>query len=341
MTRDTPAPLFYPFETGDLSLPGSNDLVLFLGAGPNLPPQRDFRQLLNLVQGFRPDYLALRRMGHKVTPEPEGDAYDLALVLASRHRGLTENRLAEAIARTKQGAPVVVAGGKTDGAASLRKRLAQEIAIGGHLSKNHGIVFWFPNNADAKAWAAKLKNAATDISRPDGRFRAAPGMFSHDRVDAGSQLLAENLPQNLKGLAADFCAGWGYLSVVLAERASEITGIDLYEADHASLEAARTNMASLAPLTPATFHWVDLAAEKVERRYDVVVMNPPFHQGRAADPGIGHAMLRAASGALRAGGQLVMVANRGLPYEPILKASFARANVIARDTTYVVWHAYR
>ena len=45
----------------------------------------------------------------------------------------------------------------------------------------------------------------------DGRFRTAPGMFSHDRIDAGSRLLAECLPETAKGAAADFGAGWGYL----------------------------------------------------------------------------------------------------------------------------------
>jgi hypothetical protein len=42
-------------------------------------------------------------------------------------------------------------------------------------------------------------------------------MFSHDRIDAGSELLASRLPNDFKGDVADFGAGWGYLSVELAE----------------------------------------------------------------------------------------------------------------------------
>lgn len=108
-----------------------------------------------------------------------------------------------------------------------------------------------------------------------------------------------------------------------------------------SLEAARQNMAALAPDMPADFRWVDLVAEKVERRYDVVVMNPPFHQGRAADPGIGHAMIRAASGALKPGGLLFMVANRGLPYEPVLKAGFSRVEELVDEAGFRIWRARR
>ncbi len=54
--------------------------------------------------------------------------------------------------------------------------------------------------------------------RVDGRFHASAGMFSHDRIDAGSELLASRLPTDFTGDVADFGAGWGYLSVELAQK---------------------------------------------------------------------------------------------------------------------------
>lgn len=294
-----------------------------------------------MIQGFRPDFLALERRGERVSPSPTGQDYDAVLVVASRHRGENELRLAEAIERVEHGGLIIMAGGKTDGIVSLRKRLTELTPIDGHLSKNHGEVFWLRRSPEAEACAAAVRHDQTVASLIDGRFRTAPGMFSHDRVDAGSRLLAEHLPANLNGRAADFCAGWGYLSVALAERAPGIASIDLFEGDHASLQVANANMTALAPDTPAAFHWLDLASEKVERNYDIIVMNPPFHQGRAADPGIGLAMIRAASGALKPGGQLFMVANRGLPYEPALKAGFARVEELADANGFRIWKARR
>ena len=38
-----------------------------------------------------------------------------------------------------------------------------------------------------------------------------PACSRIDRIDAGSKLLADNLPADLRGNVADFCAGWGYL----------------------------------------------------------------------------------------------------------------------------------
>jgi 16S rRNA (guanine1207-N2)-methyltransferase len=197
---------------------------------------------------------------------------------------------------------------------------------------------WFARPSDAATVAAALE---PQQGLAEGRFVAAPGMFSHDRIDAGSRLLSEHLPDSAKGAAADFGAGWGFLSVALAERTAGLKSIDLYEADFDSLEAARTNLASIADVPPTEFFWHDLVGEKVERKYDLIVMNPPFHQGRAAEPGIGQSMIGTASAALKPGGRLFMVQNRGLPYEQTLKARFSRVEEIGRDGAFRIVLAQR
>jgi len=150
-----------------------------------------------------------------------------------------------------------------------------------------------------------------------------------------------NLPDACNGVAADFGAGWGYLSTVLAERTAGLKAIDLYEADYESLEAAKANLAA-QPGTPSRgFFWHDLVGEKVERKYDLIVMNPPFHQGRAAEPEIGQAMIKAASSALKSGGRLFMVQNRGLPYDQTLKAGFSDVTEIRRDGAFRIIVARR
>lgn len=341
MSREALPPIFHPFETGELDWPERQDSVLLVGAEPGLRIPEGFPQSIAMVQGFRPDFLALQRAGRSVTPEAEGEGYDLVLVVASRNRGESEARLAEAVRRLKPQGLLIMSGGKTDGISSLRKRLAAALPVEGHMAKNHGEVLWFRNGREAAAYAGDVEQASAELPLVDGRFRTAPGMFSHDRIDAGSRLLSGLLPDTLKGVAADFCAGWGYLSVSLAERCAGISRIDLFEADHAALQASGINMKLLAPSVEANLHWADLSAEPVARNYDVIVMNPPFHHGRAADPAIGLAMIRAASNAMKPGGQLFMVANRGLPYEPALKSGFARVEEIADASGFRVWRARR
>ncbi len=52
-------------------------------------------------------------------------------------------------------------------------------------------------------------------------------------------------------------------------------------------------------------------------------------------------MIDAASRALRPGGRFYMVANRGLPYEKILKANFASFETLADNNKFRVTAARR
>ncbi|PBB27228.1 methyltransferase [Mesorhizobium sp. WSM4312] len=336
MSAEALKTLFHPFEAEALALPRKGERILFLGAEPGLRVPSGFEATLHLVLGFRPYFRALQAAGFSVTPQTEGDGFDAALVLAGRHRGQNELRIAEALKRVAPGGLVVVAGGKDDGIASLRKRVDELVPLDGHMPKYHGIAFWLRRPVDMQA-AATLR-AANPALLIEERFHTAPGMFSFDRVDAGSKLLVDNLPNDLRGNAADFCAGWGYVAAEMAARSSGLSGLDLYEADFDALEAAKGNLANTVA---QGFFWMDLLAEPVERRYDVVAMNPPFHRSRAAEPEIGAGMIRAAAKALKPGGRLFMVANRQLPYEPVLSAAFASHAELARDGMFKVFSARR
>ncbi|MBB4571259.1 class I SAM-dependent methyltransferase [Rhizobium leucaenae] len=335
MSRDALKTLFHPFASGTVDAPGEGQRILFLGAEAGFALPGDFAAELSAVQGFRPFYRQLQAQRVNVTPEIEGSDYDGALVLCTKHKGENEAHIAEAVARVKAGGLIVVAGGKEDGIQPLRKRIEGFGLNVEHMPKYHGVAFWFTRPADASALTAQLAKPAT---RVEGRFTTAAGMFSHDRIDAGSELLASRLPTDFSGDAADFGAGWGYLSVELATRSPRIARLDLYEAHYAALEAARANLLENCPKVAQRFFWHDLASEPVKDKYDLVIMNPPFHEGHAAEPSLGQAMIKAASSALRSGGRLMLVANRGLPYEPVLAENFREHGETCRNARFkVLW----
>ena len=323
--------LFLPFITGDVETGGADARWLFLNAA--VPPHDSElgKAQITAVQGFRPDFRALEMQGYSVTPTvPEG-SFDGALILVSRHRAENRRLINQALARVKAGSKIILAGAKNDGIASVAKEVGEQAQLLGSLSKNHAKAIWFEAASDI----------AFEEEQPgliDGRFEAASGMFSSDHIDPGSAFLIESLPADIKGRIADFCAGWGYLSIEAAARFPAVKSIALYEADHGSLEAAKRNMTLLAPDMASTFHWQDLIAEKASGDYDTIIMNPPFHKGRAADPAIGMAIIRNAHNALHRGGKLYLVANRNLPYEAALEAGFFKSGELARNNYYkVLW----
>lgn len=173
----------------------------------------------------------------------------------------------------------------------------------------------------------------------DGHLITRAGVFSEDGIDPGSALLAQHLPRNLRGKIADLGAGWGFLSATALENSPHINAIDLYEADARALQCARTNLAGSLGQRSARFLWHDVTQGCLENDYDAILMNPPFHTGRATDVALGVGFIKSAAQALRRGGSLWMVANRQLPYEEVLNACGFAARNLAEDSVYKVFHA--
>lgn len=338
MSRETLKTLFHPFVTEAVALPLAGSRVLFLGAEAGFAKPEGFEAELSLVQEFRPEFLRLAAGHLNPTPAIEGDDFDVALVLASKHKGLSEDRVAEALQRVKTGGTIVIAGAKEDGILPLRKQLDRLGLAPESMPKYHGVAIWISVPADVSAAVATL--AAKTVS-VEGRFETRAGLFSHAHVDEGSELLASRLPTDFDGNAADFGAGWGYLSVMLAQTSPRTNRIDLFEASHTALEHARRNLARNCPNLTTRFFWQDLGTEPPKEKYDLIIMNPPFHEGHAAEPSIGAAMIKAAADSVRSGGSLLMVANRGLPYENALASLFKHSGETCRNSRFKVLWAKR
>jgi 16S rRNA (guanine1207-N2)-methyltransferase len=329
--------LFLPFENGALPLPADGARFLFLNAV--LPPVSDhpWQGALDCVQGFRTDFLALQRAGYQVGPQEGDGAFSGALVLLGKHRELNRRNIFNTLERTLPGGPVLIAGAKTLGVQAMRKELAELLPVEQTLSKNHAQVFWCLR---PESWVSPLAPVQETISADGMTFETTPGMFSHKAADSGSQMLARHFGE-VKGKAADFGAGWGFLSAMLLKRAPGVTALDVFEADYASLQAARANLGEWGAQTPTVFHWIDLLAEPVPAAYDAIIMNPPFHTGRSAEASIGQRMIAAAAKALKPGGRLLMVANRELPYEHSLQRAFRRFERIDENRQYKVIRAVK
>lgn len=287
------------------------------------------------VQPHKPVRDVLVDAGWTVAPVLDGTACDLAVVFVTRSKVQTLALVAAALSSLAPGGRLVVDGAKTDGIESLLKDLSRSLEIGGRTSRDHGKVFWLTRPADLPDQVAVWAASGATSTNADG-FATAPGMFSHDAIDPATRLLSEHLPVTLKGAAADLGAGWGALSHAVLSRSEAITALTMIEADWSSLEACKTNVTD--PRAEAL--WADVTALPVpDKSFDVVVSNPPFHQSRKADIGLGQAFIRTAGRILRPKGQFLMVANRQLAYEASLTESFRHWDQVALTNSFKVFVA--
>ncbi|MCV2891060.1 class I SAM-dependent methyltransferase [Ruegeria aquimaris] len=280
-----------------------------------------------VVQPFRPYHDHFARLGFDTVARSEAPCTDV-IVFLPRAKAQARAMVADACRRAS--GLVVVDGAKTDGIDSVLKDIRKRVAVEGPLSKAHGKIFWFrADGADFSDWAAP------ETQEVDG-FRTAPGVFSADGIDPASALLLSALPKKPGKVIADLGAGWGYLSAGLLSREG-VKAVHLVEADHAALECARVNVTD----PRARFNWADALTWKAPEHIDTVVMNPPFHTGRTAEPELGQGFIAAAARLLVASGQLWMVANRHLPYEAALSRHFAQVAEVAGNARFKVLHASR
>jgi 16S rRNA (guanine1207-N2)-methyltransferase len=292
-------------DTGALVLPDAGMIAVY-GArmGDDLSALPGDR--VQVVTGFKPDF---DHFAAQYAVRHDGVAhYTAAIVCLPRAREQAQALLAQAAREVVPGGMIAVDGQKTDGVDSALKDLRGRVAVSDTLSKAHGKLFTFAAGDALTDWVASPRMV-------DG-FQTLPGVFSADGVDAGSALLAAALPA-LKGRVADLGAGWGYLShAILAHEG--VKSVDVVEADFVALTSARANITDAR----ARFHWADATTFRPDTLMDAVVMNPPFHVGRTADPALGMAFIKCAKKMLTPGGSLYMVANRMLPYDKLLPTLF-------------------
>lgn len=287
------------------------------------------KQNVRVIQGFRPDYDWFAAQGYDVAIEAD-KACEAAVICVPRHKLEARARIAKAAEVVVPGGAIVVDGQKNDGVESLIKELRRKVEIGDVFAKAHGklVVFQNPGPEVFQDWA---EGPAQRL--PEG-FVTRPAAFSADGVDPGSQALAAVLPPQMQGNVADFGAGWGYLSSEVLTREG-VKQVHLIEAEHAALDAARQNLSD----PRAQFHWADATRFDPPVAFDAVVMNPPFHTGRNADPNLGRAFIAAAKRALGPSGVLWMVANRHLPYEQALNDAFRDVENLESPASYKLYRA--
>lgn len=315
------ARLSMALETGALSLPVEGRIAVY---GPRLGDDLSAlpRDRVVALTGFKPDHDHFAAL-YSVTPAPP---YAAAIVCLPRSREAARALIARAAAEVGPGGWIAVDGQKTDGIDTALKDLRVRVDLSDSLSKAHGKLAFFPVGPDLSDWSARPSQA-------DG-FQTLPGVFSADGADPGSVLLAASLPEKLGGKIADLGAGWGFLAAAILQRPG-VKRLDLVEAEADALACARVNITD----PRARFHWADATGWRPETLLDAVVMNPPFHTGRTAEPALGAAFIRAARRMLAPDGSLWLVANRHLPYDAVLAECFLEARDVAGDSRFRVIHA--
>ncbi len=173
------------------------------------------------------------------------------------------------------------------------------------------------------------------------QLEATRGTFAAGKLDPGTRQLLEALgePGWLAGRKVlDLGCGYGLLALVAALAGALVSALD---DDLAAVRSAEANARRLALSDRIRVLHSDLDAglERADR-FDTVLMNPPFHVGKGVRLDLPRAFIATARRRLAPGGELWLVANRALPYEPLL-ADWRKLQTVRDAAGFKVLRAVR
>jgi 16S rRNA (guanine1207-N2)-methyltransferase len=253
------------------------------------------------------------------------------VVHLQKSRAATWSDLVEAWRLLAPGGQLLLCGTNALGVTSAVKRLA------GELDQDPIIV---TNRARARV-ARFLRDRGAGPARPETSLfpatvlplagepatlalEAHPGVFSAKKLDAGSALLLDRLARFVgykpPRRIVDLGCGTGVLGLAAATLYPEAE-CWLVDGDARAVACAEANAARVGISARCRTLWWDAREPVPGERFDLALVNPPFHQhGSEVDLGPALALFESLHGWLGRSGRALVVANRSLPWEAPLEA---------------------
>ncbi|MES2820392.1 MAG: class I SAM-dependent methyltransferase [Pseudomonadota bacterium] len=265
-------------------------------------------------------------------------AFDAAVLFLPKSRELTDYLL-QALAARLPGRELFLVGEKRSGIERAAKQL-QPFGKPRKLDSARHCQLWQVRIDQAPA-APDLESLAQryELELADGPLSviSLPGVFSHGRLDRGTALLLQHLDKLPSGHLLDFGCGAGVLGAALKRRFPH-NRLTLLDVDAFAAASSRLTLAANGlDAEVLTGDGIDAAP----RDLNAILSNPPFHEGVHTDYQATEQLLRQAREHLKPGGELRLVANSFLRYQPLIEEHLGPCNTLAEGQGFRIYQAKR
>ncbi|MCE0462172.1 class I SAM-dependent methyltransferase [Pseudomonas uvaldensis] len=265
-------------------------------------------------------------------------AFDTAVVFLPKAKDLTDYLL-NAVASRLAGREVYLVGEKRSGIEGASKQL-NPFGKPRKLDSARHCQLWQVTVAEAPQ-VKSLESLAQTYELPlaEGPLKivSLPGVFSHGRLDRGSALLLEHLDKLPSGHLLDFGCGAGVLGAAVKRRYPHTT-VTLLDVDAFAAASSRLTLAANGlEAEVLTGDGIDAAPTGL----NAILSNPPFHTGVHTDYQATEDLLRKAARHLKNGGELRLVANSFLKYQPLIEEHLGVCAIKAEGQGFRIYRAKR
>lgn len=258
----------------------------------------------------------------------------------SKEKPLVHHLINQAHKKLKLGGNLQLFGLKNDGIKSYSDKAKQLFGDTSRLIKQgqaYSILLTKSSDSDFDSGSAldcsEYSQLRDSVEINGENFASKPGVFGWNKIDKGSVQLVEALKElcdsaQLSGSIPesmfeplrilDLGCGYGYLSIEACEVfADQSLSLTMTDNNATALLAAKENAHRLGLAKPN--HQVMVcssdAGQGIEGRFDLILCNPPFHQGHSVDTRLTDKFLSQTKRLLADGGQALYVVNQFIGVE--------------------------
>jgi 16S rRNA G1207 methylase RsmC len=202
-----------------------------------------------------------------------------------------------------------------------------------------------------KAKCMRLKNGKNNkqpdithtVEIPEFSLQAInyPNVFSRESLDIGTRFFLDNFPKlmNCKSMI-DLACGNGLLGIYALKKYADIHVTFIDESHYATKACAASLSANHIQLERHSIIQNNALHELSIGLVDAILCNPPFHQLHRVGDHIANTMIQQSRKALNPNGHLILIGNRHLGYQTLLKPHFKYVDIIASNSKFILFEAY-
>ncbi|MDD1014386.1 class I SAM-dependent methyltransferase [Pseudomonas rubra] len=270
--------------------------------------------------------------------EAPTQAFEGAVLFLPKSRDLT-NYLLNALASRLAGRELYLVGEKRGGIEGAAKQL-HAFGKPRKLDSARHCQLWqvtVEHTPEAKPLESLAEHFELQLADGPLQIVSLPGVFSHGRLDRGSALLLENLDQLPVGHVLDFGCGAGVLGAAIKRRYPQ-SRITLLDVDAFAVASSRLTLAANG-LEGEVISGDGIDA--APRELDVILSNPPFHIGVHTNYQASENLLRKSADHLKKGGEMRLVANSFLRYQPLIEEALGNCRIRDEGQGFRIYQATR
>lgn len=169
----------------------------------------------------------------------------------------------------------------------------------------------------------------------DNEFTNHSNIFSRNKLDIGTRFFLENIPNNINGHILDLGCANGIIGIK-AKILNSNSKIYFNDESYMAIKSALANYAKYNFADEAKFLWTHCTENLGDTKFDLILCNPPFHQGTTISKDIAIDMFKSSFRILKKGGRLRIVANSHLGYQKNLKRIFGNYALLNSNKKFVI-----